>query len=605
MQHNNVREKWRHRIVLTLVGMAIAFYAVAWTKPMWGFYLYAPQYPYGLVLSVHLDHIGGDVSEIDILNHYVGMSKLGEAAKFERSMAIYGVCGIGLISMLLAFVPGRRYAKYFAMPAMAFPLVFILAMFYWMYRFGHDLKVGAPVKLQPFTPTLFGEGSIGNFKTLGMPGAGFYFILASALWIGIAFWLRRNESSLDESVSNDVQKTFHAGESLRKDPFRLFFPLGALFGAIGIVPWTLPIFGKFGYPIELHRAFMVNGFMLSFVCGFLMTALPRFTSTNFASFGEIATVFGLICTSVVMASCYGYGLGHLIAAFALLSFVVFGARRFNSRKVNPPSSFVFVAVGIFLWLVSNLFLFLHTQNISWATKQAYIWQDVFSNGAIMSLVLGVGGRLIPGILGWQDIVQEQRDRYEGSASFLRSVPFSMWLSVLLYIASCFLVKLEPLWVSPILRTIVIWYFGIRYWNLFRFPLTKNYLTWCVWLSCWCLMLGSLLQLVWQHAYIHVLHVTLIGGFSLLTILVATRVTLAHSSETKVSKSTQTLVVAVSSLLIVAALIRLAAFIWSTQYINILSYAALTWLTGLIIWMWLIVPRMSTGLVARTNNQNKN
>jgi hypothetical protein len=177
-------------VLACAVGAALSYFA-AFSLPMWGFYLSAPQYPNGLELSIYLNRIGGDVAEINTLNHYIGMARLDEAAKFERAMAGYGLGGIGLMAILLVFLPGKRYARYFAIPAMIFPLAFIAVTFGWMYSFGHRLSTHAPISIPPFTPTLMGLGMIGNFHTEGLPGAGFYLILLSSALVAIAFWLRR------------------------------------------------------------------------------------------------------------------------------------------------------------------------------------------------------------------------------------------------------------------------------------------------------------------------------------------------------------------------------------------------------------------------------
>lgn len=181
----------RRYTVLALAVIAVGLYAIAYTQPMWGWYLNAPQYPHGLVMSVYLDKVTGDTSEINILNHYIGMANLNEAAQLERALAIYGVCGIGLVVMLLVFFPGKRYASLFALPSFGFPVVFLGMMFWWMYRFGHELNPEAPVTVAPFTPTLVGSGQIGNFHTLGLPGPGFYMILGAAIAVALAFALRR------------------------------------------------------------------------------------------------------------------------------------------------------------------------------------------------------------------------------------------------------------------------------------------------------------------------------------------------------------------------------------------------------------------------------
>lgn len=118
------------------------------------------------------------------------MARLDQAAELERALAVYGVCGIGLITMLFVFLPGRKYARLFTIPALIFPVAFVVIQLYWMYRFGHELSPDAPVDVVPFTPTLLGIGKIGNFKTLGMPGAGFYLIVGSAISVALAFWMR-------------------------------------------------------------------------------------------------------------------------------------------------------------------------------------------------------------------------------------------------------------------------------------------------------------------------------------------------------------------------------------------------------------------------------
>src|SRR4051812_38435254 len=73
------------------------------------------------------------------------------------------------------------------------------------------------------------------------------------------------------------------------NPFRLFFPLGILFGIIGVGHWVLWSVGWKIPEIALaHAALQTQGFLASFVIGFLMTAFPRFTGTWPATKAEIS-----------------------------------------------------------------------------------------------------------------------------------------------------------------------------------------------------------------------------------------------------------------------------------------------------------------------------
>ena len=184
----DLRKRW---LILGLAMSAVVLYAAAFFQPMWGYYLYAPQYPYGLTLSVYLNHVGGDVSEINILNHYIGMSHLEEAAKLERQFAAYGLMGISLALLLMVFVPGKKNAPWLAIPAFGFPVIFLVMSYYWMWKFGHSLNPAAPVHVPPFTPPLLGAGQIGNFRRPGLPGPGFYMILGSAFLAAAALLVRR------------------------------------------------------------------------------------------------------------------------------------------------------------------------------------------------------------------------------------------------------------------------------------------------------------------------------------------------------------------------------------------------------------------------------
>ena len=44
--------------------------------PLWQIQLWAPQYPEGLFMSIWTSKLSGDVNNINVLNHYIGMHKI-------------------------------------------------------------------------------------------------------------------------------------------------------------------------------------------------------------------------------------------------------------------------------------------------------------------------------------------------------------------------------------------------------------------------------------------------------------------------------------------------------------------------------------------------
>ena len=181
---------WARWPVLGSGVLAVAFFAASFFVPWWQFWLYAPQYPKGLSLVISLSGMGGDVSEIDLLNHYIGMKHLSGAAPIERHLAGYGVAAIAVLTLTLLAVSGRKLNKLVAIPAIAFPLVFLADSFYWLYSFGHQLDPHAPLRIGTFTPQMFGNGQIGQFETFARPGVGFWLAIAGVACAVLATFLR-------------------------------------------------------------------------------------------------------------------------------------------------------------------------------------------------------------------------------------------------------------------------------------------------------------------------------------------------------------------------------------------------------------------------------
>jgi len=177
-------------LVVALTMGAIGAYVASFFPAWWNFTLYAPQYPHGLKLTISLTGMGGDVREIDMLNHYIGMGHLADAAKHERHLAGWGVGLITLMALAIALLAGKKAGKAMVVPGLAFPVVFLGDAFYWLYTFGHNLDPRAPLHIPPFTPQLFGNGQIGQFMTFATPGTGFWMAIGGLGLLGVAVFVR-------------------------------------------------------------------------------------------------------------------------------------------------------------------------------------------------------------------------------------------------------------------------------------------------------------------------------------------------------------------------------------------------------------------------------
>ena len=162
------------------IGLAIggaALFVISFFLPWWEFWLLAPQYPDGLQLLISLRGMSGDVHEIDLLNHYIGMKPLEAAAPTERHLAGYGIALLCVAIITIAVIGGRKLNRFVAVLAALLPIVFLADSFYWLYKFGHELDPRAPLHMHAFTPHLAGHGMIGQFETYARPMVGFWIAL--------------------------------------------------------------------------------------------------------------------------------------------------------------------------------------------------------------------------------------------------------------------------------------------------------------------------------------------------------------------------------------------------------------------------------------------
>jgi len=161
-------------------------------QPYWHLTLHAPQYPKGLVVTAYVNHLTGDVAEIDGLNHYIGMRPLNEAAVFERTISVYGIVVLALLIVAAVYVHSR-WAALLALPALLMPVIFLADLQYWLANFGQNLDPTAPLSssIKPFVPPVLGEGKIAQFRTVAEPGTGLWLAAAASLVILIGLWFHR------------------------------------------------------------------------------------------------------------------------------------------------------------------------------------------------------------------------------------------------------------------------------------------------------------------------------------------------------------------------------------------------------------------------------
>jgi nitrous oxidase accessory protein len=158
---------------------AAALVALSSIFPLWSMTMRAPQYPKGLRLEAFGSGMAGDVRELNIINHYVGMPPIDPAPALETSLF---PIALAVVIALCLMSPLHRWARRLAVAAVvAMPIGVLVDVQWWLYTYGHSLDPKAPIRLEPFTPLVMGSSTLGNFVTSSTLSWGVACLVAAAV----------------------------------------------------------------------------------------------------------------------------------------------------------------------------------------------------------------------------------------------------------------------------------------------------------------------------------------------------------------------------------------------------------------------------------------
>lgn len=165
------------------LGAAILLLIAAFL-PLWTMTLKAPQYPGGLGLTAYGTRMEGDLSEINALNHYVGVKAIEPENVAELKLFPFAMAAVIAVVVVAGLV--RRWRslslRWIATALVwAVPLGFLVDLQWWLYKYGHDLDKTAPLRIPEFTPKVIGTTKVINFHSETMVTTGFWLMVIAAV----------------------------------------------------------------------------------------------------------------------------------------------------------------------------------------------------------------------------------------------------------------------------------------------------------------------------------------------------------------------------------------------------------------------------------------
>jgi uncharacterized protein involved in response to NO len=376
------------------------------------------------------------------------------------------------------------------------------------------------------------------------------------------------------------------------DPYRIFFPLGIALGAAGVSIWPAYWLGlTAGYSGRAHAFVQIEGFLYSFVAGFLLTAIPRFTGTTAPDRAVQYALAAAILAASVAFEVKAFALGHALFLAAHVTVMALAVRRVGRRRASPPDSFALVGMGMLAGLGGALV----DLAVAWgwtAAERDLLGRRLLTEGMVLLLVLGVGGFLGPRLLGFAPLPEPARLAVAAAA---RRPPLFAGRRAAAHAAAGLAIALSVVLeygfgigamalVRAALATVLIGA-SLKPWQL---PAVRTTLAWCVWSAHWLVMAGLWLAALAPAYRVDLLHVVFMGGFTLLILAVGTRVALSHGGHAlSAERRSWPLRIGIATGLFALAA-RVGAAFAPESFFAQLGIAALAWSLGMLVWGTYIV-----------------
>jgi len=373
-------------------------------------------------------------------------------------------------------------------------------------------------------------------------------------------------------------------EQLRREPFRLLFPLGVLLAWLAIIPWVLFGTGVIrGWLGSYHALTMTQGFLVAISVGFLGTLIPRRTGASpMSSFELLLCVAAL--ASVPLWLLGDQLLGAQVAYLMVLATLAqFAIRRMRVAKRPAPPSFVFLPIGMVAGGAGAALIGVSTLGgPGWTLGTG---RSLVEEGLLLCLVMALAPMLTPLICHGAAPPDPE------PAAARRARAWHLLAAALLLLSFALQSALPGMTgdrVGLLVRGAVVAAHLLIWAHLLRPPTVPGLHRRLFRVALACVPLGLLAAGARPAYRIPLMHVTFIGGFSLLVFAVSLHVVFLHTGREALAARVSLPVWLVGGLTVAAALARATAEQFASHYVEALAVASSLWLLAALVWGVLLV-----------------
>lgn len=367
---------------------------------------------------------------------------------------------------------------------------------------------------------------------------------------------------------------------IRSEPFRIFFPIGIVLGFIGVSHWGWYYSGiTETYSCNYHGLMQIQGFEMAFVAGFSMTALPRFLETDPARWWEFSLALVLLLGTATGLYFENWPLAEYSSALLAGLLIIFCLTRYAARQDDPPPEFALIPFGLSFALVGAILVLYPVEGF------LKLGQRFVEQGTLLCFLLAYGSYLGPRLIHGRSPEDTEAPGSHPTRTYAIATGIAFLFSFLI----------ESAWneqVGRLLRAVCLTAYALRVVPILSLPRVRRFSAWTLWSGFWCLLLGQWLAGIFPDYEIVALHLSFVGGFSTITLIIATRVISAHCGPETMWSGKARALKSIGLFLIAALISRAASDFMTWYYFGMLHVAAGFWMVAALIWGFAYIPKLT-------------
>jgi hypothetical protein len=313
--------------------------------------------------------------------------------------------------------------------------------------------------------------------------------------------------------------------------------------------------------------------------------MPRMLSAQPLRMFEVVPLLLVYLTAVL-----SYATGHLQWGDGAFVLLIFGfascmAPRIRRRKDLPPPGFVLVGLS-FLCVASGTVLAIleNPDNLFLITLQRLLTYQGFA----LLPILGIGPFILPRFFGMPS-PHDLPDSTGVTGAWLRKAALAAGAGSVV-IGSFFLEAGGSLRLAYAIRFAAAMLYIILEMPWKAAPKSGNAFGAAIRISLFAILSGFL-AIVFYPAYrVGLLHLTLVGGFAMITFAVATRVLFGHSGNLAQLKKKNRWFPIALGLMLLGMATRISGDFWPKIMASHYTYGAIFWIVGVLLWAIFALPK---------------